>query len=390
MNGPVPLETVVQHYAWGSRTLIPALLGLPAPAPDPWAELWVGAHPGGASRLPDGRSLAEVEPDLPYLLKLLSAVEPLSLQAHPDASQAAAGFAREERAGLAFDAPHRTFKDPHAKPEMVVALTPFSALCGFREPAEAERLIRALDCPAVDPLADALGQADAESALRDALTLGMTLAPEARTPTVVAAAAAAAGLAANPSTDGDDARAFAWVARLALLHPGDVGALAPLLLQTVSLQPGEALALPARTLHAYLGGGAIEVMGSSDNVLRGALTGKHVDVAALLDIIDFHAGTVPRITPVRADEGLEIYDCGVAAFRLMHAQVESAMTIPPAGPRLALVTAGEVCLTARDRVVAVRPGHAAYVPGQTGPLTLSGEGSVWIAEPGTMAGAVRQ
>ena len=146
LTAPVPLETVVQHYAWGSRTLIPALLGLPAPTPDPWAELWVGAHRGGASRLPDGRSLAEVEPDLSFLLKILSAVEPLSLQAHPDAASAAAGFAREEAAGIPYDHGTRTYKDPHAKPEMVVALTPFSALCGFRDPAEALRLTRALDC----------------------------------------------------------------------------------------------------------------------------------------------------------------------------------------------------------------------------------------------------
>ena len=284
-----PLETVVQHYSWGSRTLIPALLGLPAPAPDPWAELWVGAHRGGPSRLPDGRTLADVEPDLPYLLKLLSAVEPLSLQAHPDEEQAVAGYAREEAAGIPFEAPERTYKDAHAKPEMLVALTPFSALCGFRDPKDALRLTRALDCPALEPLAQALDQADPETALRDAFTLGMTVAADRRTQLVVAAAGAAAGRAADPGTDVADGLAYAWLARLALLHLGDLGALAPLLLRTVTLEPGEALALPPRTLHAYLAGGAIEIMGSSDNVLRGGLTPKHVDVDALLGVVDFHA-----------------------------------------------------------------------------------------------------
>src|SRR5262249_44726385 len=159
-SAPQPLETVVQHYAWGSRTLIPALLGLPAPAAEPWAELWVGAHPGGPSRLPDGRNLSEVEPDLPYLLKLLSAVEPLSLQAHPDAEQAKAGFAEEEAAGTPYDVPSRTFKDPHAKPELIVALTPFDALCGFRQPEEAWRLIAGLHCPELQPLLEALDDPD--------------------------------------------------------------------------------------------------------------------------------------------------------------------------------------------------------------------------------------
>ena len=383
MNAPQPLETVVQHYAWGSRTLIPAILGLPAPAPDPWAELWVGTHPGGPSVLADGRSLAEVEPDLPYLLKLLSAVEPLSLQAHPDAAQAAAGYAREEAAGIPYTAPHRTYKDPHAKPEMLVALTPFSALCGFRDPEDALRLTRALDCPALDPLAAALEQDDPEVALRDAFTLGMTVAPEGRTALVVAAAAAAAGHAADPGTDPRDARAYAWVARLALLHLGDVSALAPLLLQTVTLEPGEGLALPPRTLHAYLAGGAIEVMGSSDNVLRGGLTPKHVDVDALLGVVDFHARPIPWVHPRPVGPGVEVYDSGSEAFRLIHAQSSGgAVSVPCSGARLILVTSGLLEVRTADGSLPVRPGHAAYVSSAAGPLTLVGDGAAWVAEPG--------
>ncbi len=157
-------------------------------------------------------------------------------------------------------------------------------------------------------------------ALRDAFTLGMTVAPEGRTALVVAAAAAAAGHAADPGTDPRDARAYAWVARLALLHLGDVSALAPLLLQTVTLEPGEGLALPPRTLHAYLAGGAIEVMGSSDNVLRGGLTPKHVDVDALLGVVDFHARPIPWVHPRPVGPGVEVYDSGSEAFRLIHAQ----------------------------------------------------------------------
>ncbi len=343
----------------------------------------MGAHEGGPSRLPDGRSLAEVEPDLPYLLKLLSAVEPLSLQAHPDALQAVVGYAREEAAGTPFTAPHRTYKDPHAKPEMLVALTPFSALCGFREPAEALRLTRALDCPALEPLAAALDQADPEVALRDAFTLGMTVAADRRTPLVIAAAAAAAGHAADPATDAQDARAYAWVARLALLHLGDVGALAPLLLQTLTLEPGEAISLPPRTLHAYLSGGAVEVMGSSDNVLRGGLTSKHVDVAGLLGVVDFHAQPVPWVLPVSVAPGVEVYDCEVEAFRLLHVQgTGGAVAVPSAGPRLVLVTAGLLDVRTSAGSLMVGPGRAAYVSAESGQLELAGDGAAYVAEPG--------
>ena len=170
----------------------------------------------------------------------------------------------------------------------------------------------------------------------------MTVAADRRTPLVIAAAAAAAGHAADPATEPQDARAYAWVARLALLHLGDVGALAPLLLQTVTLEPGEAVALPPRTLHAYLAGGAVEIMGSSDNVLRGGLTSKHVDVDALLGVVDFHAQPVPWVRPTPVAPCVEAYDSGAAAFRLLHVQSSETapVAVPSAGPRLVLVTAG--------------------------------------------------
>ena len=334
---PALLETVVQHYSWGSRTLIPALLGLPAPADEPWAELWVGAHPKGPSRLPDGRSLAEVEPDLPFLLKILSAVEPLSLQAHPDAEQAAKGFAEEEAAGVPFDAPERTFKDPNAKPEIIIALTPFDALCGFRRPQDALRLVSDLDCRALDPLADALGALDEEEALRRAFTLEMlNLNVEGRGGAVVASAAGAAAMrAADPATDPEDSRVYGWLARLAVTHRGDASALAPLLLNVVHLEPGTAVFLPARHLHAYLAGAGIEVMGNSDNVLRGGLTPKHVDVPRLLDTVEFVPYDGPVIAPRRVGDGVDAYDVPVSEFAVHRVHSMGApVTLALQGPLL--------------------------------------------------------
>jgi mannose-6-phosphate isomerase len=384
MTGPLALETVVQHYAWGSRTLIPALLGLPAPTADPWAELWVGAHPGGPSRLPDGRGLHEVEPDLPFLLKLLSAAEPLSLQAHPDADQAVRGFAAEEAAGIAFDAPNRTYKDPHAKPEMLVALTPFSALVGFRDPAESSRLVRGLGCPELEGLAAALDRSHPGEALRDAFTLGMTVEPDRRARLVSTVAATAAGHASDPATDPAAALAYAWVARLALVHIADVGTLAPLLMNTAVLQPGQAVALRPRTLHAYLSGAGIEIMGSSDNVVRGGLTGQHVDVDALLDVVDFTPSPLPLVEATAAAPGVDAYDSGEPAFRLLHVTCEDEVHVPSAGPRLVLVTSGVLELDTPGGRCGLRSGQAAYVPPGAGALRVRGTGSGWVAEPGAV------
>jgi len=384
-GAPQLLETVVQHYAWGSRTLIPALLGLPAPAAEPWAELWVGAHPGGPSRLPDGRSLAEVEPDLPYLLKLLSAVEPLSLQAHPDAEQARAGFAEEEAAGTPYDAPHRTFKDPNAKPELIVALTPFDAVCGFREPDDARRLIAGLDCPELAPLLDALADPDPTVALMRAFTLEMlNLSGSDRVGRVLSSAAGAAAMrAADPDTDPDDSVVYGWLARLAVTHRGDASALAPLLLNVIHLEPGTGVFLPARHLHAYLAGAGVEVMGNSDNVVRGGLTPKHVDVPRLLDIVEFKPQPVPVVRPRRVAEGVDAYDVPVAEFSLYRVHTLGApVTLALDGPRVVLSTAGVVEVWDVAGSVSLRPGRAAYVSAGQPHIVIGGEGTAFVVGPG--------
>jgi mannose-6-phosphate isomerase len=391
VGSPLLLETVVQHYAWGSRTLIPALLGLPAPAAEPWAELWVGAHPGGPSRLPDGRSLAEVEPDLPYLLKLLSAVEPLSLQAHPDADQARAGFAEEEANGTPYDAPFRTFKDPNAKPELIVALTPFDALCGFREPADAQRLIAALECPELSPMLDALAHPDPSTALTRAFTAEMIgLRGSDRGGQVVAAVAgAAAARAADTGTEPQDSLVYGWVARLAVTHRGDVSALSPLLLNVLHLEPGGGAFLPARHLHAYLAGAGIEIMGNSDNVVRGGLTPKHVDVARLLDIVDFAPQPVPVLAPLRVADGLDRYDVPVQEFSLHRVSLRGEpVVVPVTGPRLVLCAAGVVEVWSPAGSVSAGPGRAVYLAADGGALVIGGDGVAFVAAPGRQVSAL--
>jgi mannose-6-phosphate isomerase len=273
------VEGVVKHFAWGDTGFLPTLLGL---EPDglPWAELWLGTHANGESRLDDGTPLAEVTGELPYLLKVLAAAEPLSLQTHPNAAQAAEGFER----GI--------YGDPNPKPELLCALTPFQALCGFRPVDATVELLRRIG---VDVLADVLA-ADGTEATLAALLRGMiTLDPI---------------ISACQENDVPEAE---WVRKLALRYPGDPSVAATLLLNLVVLEPGQAIRLDAGNLHAYLHGAGIELMSPSDNVIRAGLTVKPVDVEQVLSTVD----ATPLHNPILED-GLryELSDGSVALVRL--------------------------------------------------------------------------
>jgi mannose-6-phosphate isomerase len=259
MSAVVPVTGVVQHYAWGDRTFIPELLHTTADG-RPWAELWLGTHPNGPAMI-DDRPLSDVTGDLPYLLKVLAAARPLSLQAHPNREQALDGHQR----GL--------YPDDRAKPELLCALTRFDALCGIRPVAATLTLLGALGA---EPLA-ARVRAEGIGAVIEALYRGR-IDPG---PTVVACARSG-----RPEAE--------LVTQLAAEYPDDPSVVVTLLLNRVVLQPGEAIHLTAGNLHAYLGGAGIELMGASDNVVRGGLTEKHVDVDELLRVLD----TTPLAEPV--------------------------------------------------------------------------------------------
>jgi mannose-6-phosphate isomerase len=251
---------VVQHYAWGDHEFLPRFMGL-EPDGRPWAEWWLGTHPSGPARLDDGRPLTDVTGPLPYLLKVLAAEQPLSLQAHPTAEQARAGFERG------------VYPDPHPKPEVLHALTPFEAFCGIR-PIEAT--LDLLATLGATTMAAAL-ERDGIRAVLETLYRG-ELDPR---PVIDACA----------HSEQPEA---VWVRRLDDRYPGQPSVAATLLLNLVRLESGEALQLGAGTLHAYLRGAGIELMGPSDNVVRGGLTEKLVDVDELLAI----ASTEPLPDPV--------------------------------------------------------------------------------------------
>jgi mannose-6-phosphate isomerase len=381
-----PLTGVIRPYAWGSRTAIATLQGRPAPSDGPEAELWLGAHPGDPSTVtgPDGPvSLATLIADdpkgqlgadvveeygtrLPYLVKVLAATAPLSLQAHPDAEYARRAYAAQE----ADPAAPKNYTDAYHKPEMLVALTPFDALCGFRDPATSAAVLAKLGIPRLDPVVTALHTGVA--GLRDAVRTLLTWPADDRPALIDEVVAASTG-------DPD----LALVPDLAGHYPGDPGVLVALLLNHVRLAPGEAIWMPAGNLHAYLKGTGVEVMAASDNVVRGGLTPKRVDVDELLRVLRFEVLDDPILPATEVAPGVVTWQVPVRDFVLYRLELDGnrpPTMVPADGPRIVLGTAGEVFVAeAHGTPVEVPAGGAAFAPADAGPIIVAGVGEVFVA-----------
>jgi mannose-6-phosphate isomerase len=396
------LQGRIQNYAWGSRTAIAELLGRPAPAANPEAELWLGAHSSAPSlTLRNGawRSLLDViaekpaaelgpavvarfGPRLPFLLKVLAAETPLSLQAHPDADQARAGFAAEEAAEVKRDAPHRNYKDASHKPELLCALHPFQAFCGFRRADDTLRLLQEVGADAVLSHVEPLVRSPDAQGLRSFYAVLASLTGASRENVVNATRDACAAHAAR---GGEFARECRWVVRLSALYPGDMGLVLALLLHLVELQPHQAIYLPAGNLHAYLEGVGIEIMANSDNVLRGGLTPKHVDPTELLRVLTFADSRTPIL--LARGSGVErTYETPAGEFRLSRLELrdgESFRADRRAGPEILLCVAGHAVARSVDgRTLEMVKGGALFVPAGDGPYDLSGTGTTFRAAVG--------
>jgi mannose-6-phosphate isomerase len=342
----------------------------------------MGAHPAQPSVLSDGRALDKAimtDPDgllgpavharfgdrLPFLMKVLAADTPLSLQAHPTTAQAEVGFAAENSAGIPIDDPTRTFKDPYHKPEILCAITPVEALCGFRPVEESLHCLAKLQLPELMPTIAAL----ARGGLRTAIPQLIALSARRRDSLVRAVAARAAAFVA--AHDPEFINTYRWAASLAQTYPGDPGVVISLLCNHLTLAPGEAVFLPPGNLHAYLCGAGVEVMASSDNVLRGGLTSKHVDLAALIEVLDFTDGKVPVLRPVLGPSGLR-YPVPVEDFDLTRVQVDSAPgLLTTSGPQVVLCTEGIGVLAGPAGEVELQRGQSAFVPAGE-PVTVRG------------------
>ena len=385
----VPLDNPVQNYAWGSHTGIAELLGRPAPGGKPEAELWIGTHPRAPSlvALPVGPqtldALVRSAPDamlgpatarrwggeLPLLMKMIAAAEPLSIQCHPNRDQALAGFARENEQGLPLDSPRRNYRDPHHKPELVAALTRFVSMKGFRPRDEIARGLGALHLP---ELSAPLASIDHPDGLRRLLAWLWSRPAEERVPLIERAVAAA-------TRRRNDDPALDWMVRLQAKYPGDVGVLAPLLLNLIVLEPEDALFLPAGELHAYLEGTAIEVMSSSDNVLRGGLTPKHVDVSELLAVGVFEPSPPNVLRPVPVSPGERVYPTPAEEFELSLlciAPDEAFVSSSEHGPELLLGLQGSATIAADGASWPLGKGRSVFVPAAVRSYRIEGDARI--------------
>jgi mannose-6-phosphate isomerase len=381
-------------YAWGSRDAIATLQGRSAGA-DPEAELWMGAHPQAPSRVerPDGspgegldaviaadpvgvlgeQCVERFGPRLPFLLKVLSAAAPLSLQVHPDAEQARRGFAAEEAAGIDPAAPNRSYRDPYAKPEMLVALTEFHVLQGFRAATEAASALKALDVAGLEPLIEALedGTPTGEVFLR------LIEWPVHDRPRLVSDVHAASLAGAADARHG----ITRWIDLLAGAYPNDPGVVGVLLLNYLILRPLDGLYVRPGQIHAYLHGTGVEILGGSDNVIRGGLTPKHVSAEELRVILDVEAVEPGLVAAISADGG-QMWPTPQPEFELRRYEVASMGRLSPDGPSVLLCIEGQLEIGDGDGSVALGPGESAFAFAGTD-LDVAGHGVLMRANPGS-------
>ena len=368
-----------RDYAWGSSTLIPDYFDIQATG-RPMAEIWFGTHEGSPARLVDeNRTLAAAleGKQLPYLLKILAADSPLSIQAHPNSAQAAEGFARENAAGIGIHAADRNYKDDRHKPEMIVALTEFEALCGFKSEKQIRNLLESM----LDPT-------DVSAGLTTIVNHWLDLfnGPDGLQKLFVDITNRRGnldGVTAELTQQANLSAQFELAARLNLLYPGDPGVIIALLMNHLWLEPGEALFLPAGNIHAYLSGLGVEVMAASDNVLRGGLTPKHIDVAELERVLTFAPTEVELVKTRDLAQGLVEFETPIDDFILYRADLSGGVVLADLnipGASIILCTAGEIAVSnsIEERVVLQR-GEAAFIGADAKKFTLAGSGTAYLA-----------
>ena len=385
------LSGAVKDYAWGSPRAISDFTGIEFGG-QRVAELWFGAH-NGTQALAGGRPLAEViaanparilgadvsarfDGQLPFLLKVIAPEQPLSLQVHPGKELAESGFQAEEEAGIPLDSPRRNYRDRNHKPEMIFALTPFEAFAGFRAPRRAIEVLENLNAPLAREMLEILRAHPGYRGLRAvARKLLAPLDEERRVQieAVITACQDRLDRGTSPSL-----RVDRQAVALARTYPSDPGAVLSLLLNPVTLRPGEALFIPTGAVHAYVSGLGIEVMSSSDNVLRAGLTPKHIDAGEALRCMDFHGAPPVRIAPEMNGRGTGIYYAPVDDFELSVSDIngEEWIPIPGFGPRILLGVSGDLEIGVGGEVETISTGQAVFVSAAEGTVRVRGNGKL--------------
>lgn len=376
----VKLANQARAYAWGSPTLIPDYFGLKSTG-SPMAEIWFGTHPGSPAVLADEPNKTLTQQlggrQLSFLLKILAADSPLSIQAHPNAQQAKDGFARENSEGIPLAAGNRNYKDDRHKPEIIVALSRFEALCGFKPLKKIDELLEDLE----SHISTSDGFRSIAGSWREMLKTDDGL--QKVFADVSHRRGNFDGFTAELASLANFEARFELAERLNNLYPGDPGVMLAMLMNHVVLQPGQALFLPAGNIHAYLHGLGVELMAESDNVLRGGLTPKHIDVDELERVVNFTAGELPLVEPVEVAAGLVQYPCAVDDFQLYRAEPSGSqllIDLQLPGEAIILCTAGEIAVsTSQEERLVLTRGEAAYMAADAKFFSLTGAGTAYLA-----------
>jgi mannose-6-phosphate isomerase len=378
------LNNSLQNYAWGSKTALTELYGIENPQGLPMAELWMGAHPkspstvainGEAHSLREvidadkaatlGKAVAERFGELPFLFKVLCADQPLSIQVHPSKTAAEEGFARENAAGIPLSAAERNYKDANHKPELVYALTSFQAMNGFRELHEIVSLLEPV-AGAHPQIAHFLENANEANLAKLFATL-LSLQDDAKSRAIGVLKSALNSREGEP---------WQTIKSIAADYPDDSGLFSPLLLNVITLQPGEAMFLFAETPHAYLKGVALEVMANSDNVLRAGLTPKFIDIPELLANLKFQAKPAATLLtqPQRDGETLN-FPIPVDDFAFaIHALSATPQSLAQNSAALLFCIEGQAVIEKSGQQLVLKPGESCFIAAEESPVSAAGTG----------------
>lgn len=391
MNNIYKMKNEILAYAWGTTDFIPNLIGT-RKTDKPQAEMWMGAHLKASSRLEIqnkeeklssfisnnlnltlGEKIAsEFEGKLPFLLKILSAQKPLSIQVHPNKKQAIAGYRKDNEKNIDLLAFNRSYKDDNHKPELICALTEFDAMCGFQPVEEIQERLRYLN----------VLQDYCQEFLRNPTSLTfklfyinlMNLSSKKQAELV----ADLITKIKNPRTKKEKI-IFEWVEKLNIEYPGDIGVFSPIYLNIVRLHPGESLYLKAGIMHAYLQGTGIEIMANSDNVLRGGLTKKFIDLTELSKTIIFENEIIEKIeTEKNAEEN--VYHTVAREFELSKIELKNVFEVNEIdSPEIILCTKGNAKIISENDIE-LKTGESAFINYNCRKYKLLGNGEFFRAK----------
>lgn len=383
------LNNPIKNYAWGCADLLPDLFDVDNQESEPLAEVWMGAHPGGSSTLTLGNnelSLADfialdkpaiLSPvtekhfgELPYLFKILTAQKALSIQVHPDKFTAEQGFQREQEQGIDLGDFRRNYKDANHKPELVYALGEFQAMNGFRSFEAIINNVREVNIPQLEAALQAFESDLSANGLERFFVRMLTMQGQEKEQVLAALVAY--------STQHQHDETHALICSLAEQYPNDIGLLCPLLLNVITLQPGDSMYLSARTPHAYVKGACLEIMANSDNVLRAGLTAKHIDIDELVNGTTFDPRSLDSLLlrPSVVD-GSSYYSIPVEDFRFEIHMPNNGKTYQVNSAEIVLAIDCDTTLThGNGESMTIVKGESLFIPAYSQNYEIKSEGRV--------------